>query len=60
MFQDGLLVYGMAGTCKTTKLKQIKGILQSNEHTTICPIHKACKLVNGTRYIECFVLALLI
>ena len=50
----------MAGTCKTTKLKQIKGILQSNEHTTICPIHKACKLVNGTRYIECFVLALLI
>ena len=47
MFQDGLLVYGMAGTGKTTKLKQMKSILPSDEHITICPTHKACKLVNG-------------
>ena len=37
----------MAGTGKTTKLKQMKSILQSDEHITICPTHKACKLVNG-------------
>ena len=37
----------MAGTCKTTKLKQTKSILPSDEHITTCPIHKACKLVNG-------------
>ena len=47
VFQDGLLIYGMAGTGQTTKLKQMKGILQSDEHITICPTHKACKLVNG-------------
>ena len=47
MFQYGLLVYGMAGTGKTTKLKQMKNILPSDEHITICPTHTACKLVDG-------------
>ena len=37
----------MAGTGKTTKLKQTNTILPSDEHLTICPNHKACKLVNG-------------
>ena len=47
VFQDGLLVYGLAGTGKTTKLKQMNNTLPSDEHITICPTHKACKLVNG-------------
>ena len=42
VFQDGLLIYGMAGTGKRTKLKQMKNSLQSDEHITIWPIHKAC------------------
>ena len=37
----------MAGTGKTTRLKQMKSILQSDEHITICTTHKACKLING-------------
>ena len=37
----------MAGTGKTTKLKQMMSTLPSDEHITICPTHKACKLVNG-------------
>ena len=41
------LVYGMAGTGKTTKPKQMKSILPFDEHITICPTHKACKLING-------------
>ena len=45
--QDGSLVYGMAGTGKTTKLKQIKNELHPDEHVTICPTHKACNLVDG-------------
>ena len=48
VFQDGVVVYGMAGTGKTTKLKQMRSTLPSDEHITICPIHKACKLVNGS------------
>ena len=47
VFQDGFLVYGMAGTGKTTKFKQMKSILGSNEHIAICHTHRACKLVNG-------------
>ena len=47
VFNDGLLVYGMAGTGKTTKLRALKEALQDNEHITVCPTHKACKLVNG-------------
>ena len=47
MFQDGLLVYGMAGTGKTTKLKQMKSILPFDEHIMVWPTHKACNLVNG-------------
>ena len=47
MFQDGLSVCGVAGTCKTTKLKQMKTMLPSGEHITICPTHEACELVNG-------------
>ena len=46
-FQDGFLIYGMPGTCKTTKLLQLKSILASSEHITICPTHKACKLIDG-------------
>ena len=38
----------MAGTSKTTKLKHMKSILQSDEHIAIRPTHKACKLVNGS------------
>ena len=45
--QNDFLVYGMAGAGKTAKLKQMKSILQSDEHITLCPTHKACKLVNG-------------
>ena len=37
----------MEGTGKTTKLKQMKNTLPSDEHITICPTHKACKLING-------------
>ena len=47
VFQDGLLVYGMSGTGKTTKLLQLKSILASGEHITVCPTHEACKLVDG-------------
>ena len=47
MFQDGLLVYGMSGTGKTTKPLQLKSTLASSEHITVCPTHKACKLVDG-------------
>ena len=46
-FQDGLLVYGMPGTSKTTKPLQLKNELQPDEHITICPTHKACNLVDG-------------
>ena len=46
-FQDGLLIYGMSGTGKTTKLLQLKNELQPDEHVTICPTHKACNLVDG-------------
>ena len=46
-FKMVYLVYGMAGTGKTTRLKQMKSILQSDEHITICPTHKDCKLVGG-------------
>ena len=37
----------MSGTGKTTKLNELKHALQPDEHITICPTHKACKLVNG-------------
>ena len=37
----------MSGTGKTTKLLQLKSILASSEHITVCPTHKACKLVDG-------------
>ena len=37
----------MSGTCKTTKLLQLKNELQPDEHITICPTHKACNLVDG-------------
>ena len=47
LFHDGLLIYGLAGTGKTTKLKQIKNELHPDEHVTICPTHKACNLVDG-------------
>ena len=47
VFRDGLLIYGMAGTGKTTKLKQIKNELHPDEYITICPTHKACNLVDG-------------
>ena len=47
LFHDGLLIYGMSGTGKTTKLLQIKNELQPGEHVTICPTHKACNLVDG-------------
>ena len=46
-FQSGLLIYGMAGTGKTTKLNQLKEALVEN-FITCCPTHKACKLINGT------------
>ena len=46
-FQDGLLVYGMSGTGKTTKLLQLKNDLHPDEHITVCPTHKACNLVDG-------------
>ena len=46
LFHDGLLIYGLAGTGKTTKLKQIKNELHPDEHVTICPTHKACNLVD--------------
>ena len=46
-FQDGLLIYGMSGTCKTTKLLQLKNELHPDEHITICPTHEACNLVGG-------------
>ena len=46
-FRDGLLVYGMSGTCKTIKLLQLKNELQPDAHITICPTHKACNLVDG-------------
>ena len=46
-FQDGLLIYGMSGTGKTTKLLQLKNELQPDEHVTICPTHEACNLVDG-------------
>ena len=46
-FQDGLLIYGMSGTSKTTKLLQLKNELHPDEHITICPTHKACNLVDG-------------
>ena len=36
-----------SGTGKTTKLKTLKSASQSNEHITVCPTHKACKLING-------------
>ena len=58
VFQDGLLVYGMSGTGKTTKLLQLKNELQPDEHITICPTHKACKLVDGNTIIEWLVLIL--
>ena len=47
MFQDGLLIYGMSGTGKTTKLLQLKNELNPDEHVTICLTHKACNLVDG-------------
>ena len=37
----------MSGTGKTTKLLQLKSILQPHAHITMCPTHKACKLVDG-------------
>ena len=37
----------MSGTCKTTKLLQLKNELQPDEHITICPTHKAYNLVDG-------------
>ena len=37
----------MAGTGKSTKLKQLKHELSSNEYIMVCPTHKACKLVDG-------------
>ena len=37
----------MSGTGKTTKLNGLNNALQPDEHITICPTHKACKLVNG-------------
>ena len=37
----------MSGTGKTTKLNGLRNALQPDEHITICPTHKACKLVNG-------------
>ena len=46
IFKDGLLVYGMSGTGKTTKLNQLLNEIP-DEYTTIAPTHKACKLVNG-------------
>ena len=48
MFQAGLLVYGMSGTGKTIELLHLKNELQPDEHTTICPTHKACNLVDGS------------
>ena len=47
MFQDGLLIYGMSGTGKTTKRSQLKNELHPDEHITICPTRKACNLVDG-------------
>ena len=46
-FNMFFLVFGMAGTGTTTKLKQTKSILPSDEHITACPTHKACKSVDG-------------
>ena len=37
----------MSGTCKTTKLLQLKNELHPDEHIIICPTHKACNLVDG-------------
>ena len=42
-----VLVCGMSGTGKTTKLLQLKNELHPGEHITVCPTHKACKLVDG-------------
>ena len=42
-----VLVYGMSGTGKTTKLLQLKNELHPDEHMTICPTHKTCNLVDG-------------
>ena len=47
VFRDGLLIYGMSGTCKTTKLLELRNELHPGEHITICPTHRACNLVDG-------------
>ena len=48
--EQGYLTIGMAGTGKSCILKEALYILEKNKSykKTMCPTHKACKIVNGT------------
>ena len=49
--EQSCLFLGMAGTGKSEILQEAQRILTKNEafrlFKTACPIHKACKIVNG-------------